>query len=215
MNKGQPIWEKIKEKAKIPDLVNLTENNYGECLVHGNETGTSTKYYEDSELLHCHKCDKTFDVIGVYKTINNIDRKTAIKDLAKEYNIKFEEHDNEYIETSKQIDDLFIDFMEKCHNNLNFQNRYFFLTMKRRGFTKQTVKDFKIGLFDNSIKEYLEETYSEELLQKAGFINKKGNWSYSKRIVFPYLDRNNKPKYFIYRLIDSDPDFNKNARAWD
>ncbi|HUS49144.1 MAG TPA: hypothetical protein VMZ91_03210, partial [Candidatus Paceibacterota bacterium] len=102
--------------------------------------------------------------------------------------------------------------MMKCHNNPKFQNKYAFIEMKKRGFIKETIENFKIGLFDGSIKKYMDTTYSKDDLQKAGFINKKGNWSFDKRIVYPYLDQNNKPKYFIYRLIDSKPDFNKEAK---
>ncbi|GAG76739.1 unnamed protein product, partial [marine sediment metagenome] len=37
-------------------------------------------------------------------------------------------------------------------------------------------------------------------------------WKWEKRIVYPYFDQNNYPKYFIYRLIDDEPDFNPNAK---
>lgn len=208
-----PIWVRIKEKVKIPDLIQL-ENNRCECLQSGNPTtnNPSCRYYNTDETLHCHKCQKTMDVIQVYAIINNLEHSEAIKSLAKQYNIPFGKVDREYIKKEKETHDLFQDFMIKCNTNPEFQNKYAPIEMKKRGFTKKTIERFKIGLFDDSIKSYMIATYSKELLLNAGFINRKGNWSFNKRIVYPYLDQNNNPKYFIYRLIDSEPDFNKNAK---
>ncbi len=165
-----------------------------------------------NEILYCHKCKKVMDVIEVYAILNNLERSEAINKLAKQYNIPFGKMDQKQIEIEKKVQYIFIDFMMKCHNNPIFQNKYVLIEMKKRGFTKETIENFKIGLFDGSIKKYMNATYSKDDLQKAGFINKKGNWSFDKRIVYPYLDQNNKPQYFIYRLIDSDPDFNKKAK---
>ncbi|HUS49143.1 MAG TPA: CHC2 zinc finger domain-containing protein [Candidatus Paceibacterota bacterium] len=96
------IWDQIKEKVKIPDLVQL-KNNRCECLQFGNTTTPSCQYYEDSETLHCHKCKKTMDVIEVYAVLNNIERSEAIKKLAKQYNIPFGNVDQKQIEIEKKV----------------------------------------------------------------------------------------------------------------
>ena len=206
-----PIWEKIKQKVNITDLVQL-ENGRCECLRFGNTSSPSCAYYPESETLHCHKCQKTMDVIEVYTILNNLEHSEAIKNLAKQYNIPFGKVDQEYIKKEKEIHDLFQDFMIKCNTNPEFQNKYTPIEIKKRGFTKEIIERFKIGLFDDSIEKYMNTTYSKELLLNAGFINRKGFWSFGKRIVYPYLDQNNNSKYFIYRLIDSEPDFNKKAK---
>lgn len=214
------IWDLIKEKVKIPDLVQL-EDNRCECLQFGNTTTPSCQYNDMNEILYCHKCKKTMDVIKVYAILNNLEHSEAIKTLAKQYDIPFGKVDEKHIKIEKEIQKLFQDFMEKCHNNSEFQNKYALIEMKKRGFTKETIETFKIGLFDDSIKDYMNITYSKELLQNAGFKDyskkdkeKKGKlyWKWGKRIVYPYLNQNNKPEYFIYRLIDSEPDFNENAK---
>ncbi len=204
------IWAKIKEKITIPDIITL-ENGRCECLRFGNTTTPSCQYNDSEDILYCHKCQNTMDVIQVYAIINNLDKPEAIKELVKQYKIDYGEYDEIYIKTEEEISEIFINFMEKCHKNLLDKELYEFVKNKR-DFTDKTMKVFKIGLFDNSIKKYINKTYSKEFLQNAGFLNEKGYWIFGKRIVYPYLDQNNKPKYFIYRLIDSEPDFRKKAK---
>jgi len=208
----KPIWDKIKEKIRIPDLINLDANNRCECLVSGNSESPSCEYYEDSEIVFCHKCQRTMDVIEVYAILNNMDRKTAIKELAIQNKIPFGKIDKKRLETEDLIYQIFKVFMEKCYNNPIFKKDYYQLEMRKRGFTKDTIEKYKIGLFDNSIRNLLESKYSKEILQKAGFVNQKENWNFSFRIVYPYLDHRGDPKYFIYRRIDENPDFAKSSK---
>jgi len=205
------IWIKIKEKITIPDIITL-ESGRCDCLFGQSVAGEnpSCQYNEFEDILFCHKCNKGMDVIQVYAIIHNLERSEAILELVKQLKIEFGEYDEKYIETEEKIHELFQDFMEKCHKNL-LDNEYYELIKNKRDFTDNIMKSFKIGLFDDSIKDYINKTYPKELLYNAGFKNKK-RWIFGKRIVYPYLDRNNNPCYFIYRLIDSEPDSKPNAK---
>ncbi|GAI64699.1 unnamed protein product, partial [marine sediment metagenome] len=215
------IWTKIKEKISIPDIITL-DNGRCECL-NGQEhpENPSCEYNESEDILYCHKCQTTMDVIQVYAIIYNLDKPEAIKELVKQYNIEYGEYDKEYIKTEKEIEELFQDFTKKCHKKLLNNKEYYESIKNRRDFTDNTMEASKIGLFDDSIKDYMDTTYSNKLLQNAGFKKhakkdkkKKGKlyWLCGKRFVYPYLDRKHNPYYFIYRLINSEPDFNKNAK---
>jgi len=216
------IWSKIKEKITIPDIISL-ENGRCECLLGQSITGEnpSCQYNELEDILFCHKCNKGMNVIQVYAIINNLNNSNAIKEIVKQYKIEFGEYDKKYIKTESEIEELFQNFMEKCHKKLINNKEHYESIKNRRDFTDNTMETFKIGLFDDSIKDYMETTYSNELLKNAGFKShskkdkeKKGKlfWKWGKRFVYPYLNRNHNPYYFIYRLIDSEPDFNKNAK---
>lgn len=218
------VWDLIREKVKIPDLINLDSDNHAICPFKGNTPpNRSFVYYPETESWSCFHPDcGGGTVIHLFQHLNGIPTyNEAIKNMAIQYKIPFGTVDQEQIEIEKEVHYIFIDFMVKCHNNPEFQNKYALIEMKKRGFTKKTLDNFNIGLFDNSIKKYMEKMYSNELLQNAGFKDfskkdkeKKGKlyWKIGKRIVYPYLDQNNAPQYFIYRLIDSEPDFNKKAK---
>lgn len=207
------IWTKIKEKISIPEIITL-ENGRCDCLFGQTVAGENPacQYNEFDDILYCHKCQTTMDVIQVYAISNNLERSEAIKELVKQLKIEFGKYDENYIKTEKEIDELFQDFMEKCHKNL-VNSKYYEVVKNKRDFTDNTMEMFKIGLFNDSIKEYIEKKYSKELLQNAGFVFKNSlKWNFGKRIVMPYLDRNDNPYYFIYRLIDSEPDDYPNSK---
>ncbi|MFX1503557.1 MAG: DUF5906 domain-containing protein, partial [Promethearchaeota archaeon] len=230
---GKPKEKRIKkcmtrdliiEKVKIPDLINLDSDNHCICPFKGNTPpNRSFVYYPYSETWCCFHPDcKGGDVIHLFQQLNNIfTYNEALYEMAKQYNISFGKVDKKYIERETEIHELFQDFMEKCHSNPEFQNKYKLIEMKKRGFTEETIERFKIGLFDDSIKEYLTSKYSEKLLYDAGFKDfsvkdkaKRGKlyWKWGKRIVYPYFDQNDNPRYFIYRVIDLEPDFAKNNK---
>ena len=210
----EKIWDKIKAKVSISDIYpNILKNNRGDCIFNApNQKSPSFIYYPENESWFCWQCRKGGDVIELYCHINNCDRKQAIKELAKEYKIPFDSKESKIeIETKIKIEVIFADFMIKCNNNLK-NSEYYDFVVKKRGFTEETMNEFFIGLFDDSIREYMEKTYNNEELTIAGFKSKKDYWIIGKRIVYPYLDTNGKPIYFIYRLIDSEPDFNEEAK---
>ena len=219
--KRKDIWTKIKEKVIIPDILNL-ENGRCECLNGQDHPENPSCQYNDSEdVLYCHRCQSTMDVIQVYAIINNLERSEAISELVKQYGIKFGKYDEAYIKTESEIDKSFKDFMKKCYTNLCNNKKLYSFVKENRGFSDRTMEVFNIGLFDDTIKEYMNKKYSNEILQKGGFkdFSKKDKkkvgklfWKFGKRIVYPYLNRNIVPKYFIYRLIDSEPDFNDKAK---
>nr|BDI55178.1 MAG: DnaG-like DNA primase [uncultured archaeon] len=208
------IWTKIKEKITIPEIITL-ENERCECLFGQSVAGENPacQYNSFDDILFCHKCQKTMDVIEVYAITNNLERPEAIKELVKQLKIEFGKYDEKYIETEEQIYKLFIDFMEKCHKNL-LDSEYYTSIKNKRGFTDKTMEMFKIGLFNDSIKKYINNTYSNKLLHNAGFKNyskkdkeKRGKLYWilrNDKIVYPYLDRNRAPRYFIYRKIDKE-----------
>jgi hypothetical protein len=204
-----PIWEKIKQKVSIPEIYpkTLNNNNRGDCCNHQNTKSASFQYYPETKSWSCYSCGVGGDVIKLYSYIHNLNQNHTIKEMCENYNIEFEAYDKEYYKTYEEIKEIFKEFMEKCHNNLNFKQDYKKDLMNRRGFTLETIELFKIGLFDDSIKKYIENKYPKKLLQETGFLSEKGNWIIGKRIIYPYLNQNNEPMYFIFRLIDFEPDF--------
>ena len=58
----------------------------------------------------------------------------------------------------------------------------------------------------------MKKKFDHQKLFDAGFLNGNLNWYIGKRIVYPYLNIKNEPVYFIYRLLDNEPDFREKAK---
>lgn len=204
------IWDKIKEKITIPDVHgSLDRQGRGECL-DGNTASPSFQYYNKSETFSCFNCGRHGDVIELYQWKKGLpDRSTAITELAKELGIPMNHEDATVIETKRTISTIFGDFLVKCHANLKINKTLWDREKKKRGFTDKAMEHFQIGLFDENIKSRMENAYNHAQLKAAGFLGntEKEGWIVGTRLVYPYLDRNDKPIYFIYRRIDDKPDF--------
>ena len=143
--------------------------------------------------------------------MNNISYPDALKELAKEYKIPINEEDKKTIKAREIIENVLSTFTELCHENL-LNSEYLEDLKDRRGFSEDIIKEYKIGLFDNSIKPKLKKMFNNAQLVYAGLLSKKEKWYFGKRIVYPYFSSSNEPNYFIFRLIDSEPDFMKKAK---
>jgi len=211
----KPIWDKIKETVFIPDIYPYPLDSYGKADCYFNPThpqkSPSFNYHSETETWYCWQCKKGGSIIELYAHLNNIDRRTAIVELAQKYNLYSESISQEEIDKKEKTSEILKDFCDKCYENLK-NSKYLEYEKNKRGFTTDNIEFFKIGLFDDTIKNYMDNKYSNEELIDAGLKNNKGNWAMGKRIVYPYLNINNEPIYFIYRLIDSEPDFRKDSK---
>lgn len=203
-----PIWEQIKQKVHIGSLVTLTGDEF-KCPHEGNKTGFSAQFYPHSSSWYCHKCKHGGDVITLYEVLNHIDRSEAMKLLAIQCGLTVSPRHQEYMENRQKVLQLYDEISLLFEAELqNYQNgKYIPLLMKERGFTKETILSKRIGLFTSSVKKKLLDTYPQSVLRMAGFLNPKMHFGFEHRIVFPYLDPNRKPTFFIYRALKDEPDF--------
>ncbi len=203
------IVKKIEAKISIPDLITL-EHNRAECPQHGNPTSgvPSFEYYESTNSWFCHKCNIGGGVLQLHAILNKITFTDSLFQLANQFKIPIKEESKKEVELREKIYNLWQTFSEMCYRNL-LDSKYYNFVMEKRGFIKETIKEFKIGYFNKSIRNYFNEKYSKSLLFNAGFTNDKNHWAFEERIVYPYKNISNQIRYFIFRLIDSSPDFNK------
>jgi len=210
-NETTPPWDIINDRFSITDLIHF-ENNRAECHL-GNTNTWSIEYYPSIDRAYCHKCRKIYDYIEWFAQENNYSRSEAIKEICKRENIPFGVKDDNYIENIKKIGDVFEKLVKFSHERLK-ETEFYEILKKERGFTDETIKMFKIGLYDNLVRNKLEKIPQEDLILAGvmGIDKKTGAayWNYTnklsdKRFIFPYLDQNNFPLYFIYRWIGDIP----------
>lgn len=199
----------IRNQVSIPSIFpNEISNGRAECK-DGNSSSGSFTYDSHKEEWGCFKCKNGGDVVNLYAHLHYMSYKEAMTQLALENNIALSEETKKQMERKHEVDEIHAFFCKLCEERIQKVKKgfYFDKVLKDRGFTKETMVEKRIGLFDSFIKQKMAEKYTKEDLQDAGFINKDGNYAYAKRIVYPYLNQNSRPTFFIFRVIKGEPDF--------
>ncbi len=138
----------------------------------------------------------------------------AITHVAKKYNIdiienitnkkKFEEksHIQKLYEVNSEFNEIFKSHLIKSQKTLDY--------LKKRGFDKNTIEKFEIGLGCNQNEQDLEKLKSKglnlDLIKELGIIIKNKNTSYNRfknRIIFPIHDGFGKISGFAGRIQES------------
>lgn len=213
------IWDEIKNQIKIRDIYPKTLNSRGrgECMLHANSESPSFQLYGDS--WYCFSCGKGGDVIHCYQHLHRKDRSTAIKEMAEQYGIESDDYDpveyREYLKNLHTQKQVFRIFTKLCYDEL-LSSEHYERIKQERGFTEETINTFKIGLYNQRVRDKLQRDFGDLTLVKYGFKkisddNRRANWIMGDRIVYPYFDNMDDPVYFIYRKIESEPDF-RNAK---
>ncbi|MHA1437823.1 MAG: phage/plasmid primase, P4 family [Promethearchaeota archaeon] len=185
----------------------------------------SPAFVTDGTVWFCHHqgCKKGGGIVEYYMHTEGLNKWEAVKRVAERFNLTIhEELTKREIEMKTQVEQSFKDFAEQCHRALK-QTPFYDDVKQRRNFTDDTMERFKIGLLIDEVKAFMEQRYSWDVLIEAGFmhvakewkrffdgdveITQVPRWKSGKRIVYPYLNRNGDPIYFIYRVIDSEPDW--------
>lgn len=228
INKNKPkshsfeeVVEMIKDKVKIPDLIELDYQNAAVCPFQGNSPGNkSFKYYPETESWCCFHSDEHSDctgghVIHLYMKTHKISFGEAAFEMCKEFNIEvtITEKTKEEIKMQANVEKAWETLSLLCQRQLLNNKELYDAVKQKRGFTIETMQQLRIGLFDNDIKNSMEDLFSKEILFEAGFLGKgKQNWITGRRIVYTYFGMNKKPIYFIFRLIPEKPDYAPNRK---
>ena len=205
----------IKEKVKVSDIFpHQIKNGRAECK-DGNSDSASFVSTDD-ENWFCFSCATKGglfkgDVITLYMHLHNLSFKEAIHEMCKEYDIALNPKQEKFIHNQNRINSILEDFCSKCEYQLHhLQNgKYLQMLKNERNFIDELIVSQRLGLFNSDVKNYLLDEYKTEELIQAGFIKPETKrFAFAKRFVYPYLDINNNPRYFIYGYLKNEPDFN-------
>ncbi|MBD3194618.1 MAG: hypothetical protein GF317_06145 [Candidatus Lokiarchaeota archaeon] len=206
------IIEELKNTLSISHIYpKRLRHNRGECALHENSSSPSFVYYPDKNSWHCFSCGVGGDVINLYAHIHNLTNSEAIKKLAKQEGISFSDEQKIYYRIQDNIKKVFEKVAYIAHTELK-DSKLYEKIKKQRGFTDDTMEMFKVGLYNKSIDTLIKEKLGEEALIKSGFLTEKGTNYFKKRVIYPYINQQGVPTYFIYRIVDADPDFMKDAK---
>ncbi len=211
--------EEIKRKTDIVGVVGqyvslkkMGRHHKGLCPFHAEKTPSFT-VNEEMGLYKCFGCGAGGDVIKFLMEIEGIDFRDALERLADKVGVKL---------LTKKFDGG--EQKQKLLEVLDLSARYYhwLLTaakpgeealkyLTERGISKKLIETFNIGFalpgWDNLINYLVnKKKYKEDLLERAGLINRRGNGSgyfdkFRGRIMFPLLDAGGKVVGFSGRIL--------------
>jgi len=222
--------DQLKEVIKITELakqlgIELNRSNKALCVFH-NEKTPSLSFNDEKGIFKCFSCDKSGDIIDLYKEIKQVDTGQAIKELAESVGLapathkggKFAVRGNFRDNTSQtqkkpttsenkgQYSKIYEELVCLCVGLDEESEKY--LKSDKRGLTDETIKRFLLC----SVKDYaktnqlLKEKFSLDELKQAGIMNDNGNLLFFKhRLLIPFFNDSgdNRIVFIQGRLLDN------------
>ncbi len=221
-NKGYPAdWlYQLKQKNNIVSIIGRyihlekKGGKYWTCCPFHNEKTPSFTVSEDEGFFYCFGCKESGDVISFVQKYESCDFSQAVELLAKNANMEVPQFSLEPESSEKKktrermlklLDLTYKHYQENLYKNNAKQAQEY---IKRRGFTRKELDDFKIGYSDgwSELIDYLRLqgfTYKEML--DAGVAQVKNNKYYDVlggRLVFPIFNAFDECVGFSARILE-------------
>lgn len=212
-NKGYPIeWlSELKEKNNIVSIIGKNvrlERKGGKfwaCCPFHNEKTPSFTVSEDEGFFYCFGCKESGDVISYIQKYESCDFQEAVAILAKNAGMEVPEFkgDKDAVE-KKEIKERVLKLLD--HTYKHYQKNLYTSRakpaqeyIKKRGFTRKELEDFKLGYSINwtdLIEELRRNGFTYKEMLDAGVVqvnrNEEGRESYydvmAERLVFPIFN---------------------------
>lgn len=218
--------EEIKAKLSIVDLasqyVELKKagRNYKGLSPFKQEKTPSFVVSPEKEIAFCFATQQGGDIFAFYQLMENVDFPTAMRDLAEKTGVKLTESQLTVSPEKKEkkhnlvsVHEDVAKFYEKnLHDSKDGEKVLTYL--EKRGLTKDTIKEFRLGFapdsYDETYKYLLSKGYDKAVLVESGIASTKDT-DYEKifdrfrlRLMFPIFDKNGKIIAFGGRALKND-----------
>ncbi|MCQ2574490.1 MAG: DNA primase [Alphaproteobacteria bacterium] len=185
-------------------------NNYWGCCPFHNEKTPSFSISEEKGYYHCFGCGEHGDIISFVMKTENVDFKTAIKELADLAGLKLPEVKQK---TSEQIEleQTYIkitDDAAKIYQDLLYteSGKDALDYIKKRGFSDEMIKKYRIGYApkNNIISSKFSDIKKEKLIS-TGLV-REGDYGlydfFRHKLMFPIFNAHNQIVAFSGRSLD-------------
>ena len=214
--------DELRQRLSIVDIISrrvpLTKKgqNYWGCCPFHNEKTPSFSVSEDKGFYHCFGCGEHGDIISFTMKSENIDFKTAIKELADIAGLKVPDYKPKDPETQAR-EDSYIQITDKAASI--YQQKLFepvgahaLEYIKKRGFTDDMIKKYRIGYAPKSgIISGTFTNIKQDALIATG-LTRRGDYGlydfFRDKLMFPIFNTHNQVVAFSGRSLDgSEPKY--------
>lgn len=226
-NKGYPsdwLYE-LKQKNNIVSVIgkyirlDRKGGKYWACCPFHNEKTPSFTVSEDEGFFYCFGCKEHGDVISFIQKYESCDFQEAISILAKNVGMEVPEfHGEKDVAEKKQLKERVLKLLE--HTYKHYQKNLYTQHakpaqeyIKKRGFSRRELEDFKLGYSINwtdLVEELRRQGYTYKEMLEAGVVQSKqgegGKGSYydvmAGRLTFPIFNAFNECVGFSARVLE-------------
>jgi len=214
--------DELRARLSLVDVVSrrisLTKkgNNYWGCCPFHNEKTPSFSVSEEKGFYHCFGCGEHGDIISFTMKTENVDFKTAIKELADLAGLKLPEtkqKSQEQIETEETYIKI-TDNAAKIYQDLLYTDsgKIALEYIKKRGFSDEMIKKYRIGYApkNNIISSKFSDIKKDKLIS-TGLV-REGDYGlydfFRDKLMFPIFNAHNQIVAFSGRSLDgSEPKY--------
>ena len=214
--------DELRQRLSIVDVVArrvpLTKKgqNYWGCCPFHNEKTPSFSVSEDKGFYHCFGCGEHGDIISFTMKSENVDFKTAIKELADMAGLKVPDYKPKDSATLAR-EESYVQITDRAA--LIYQQKLFepcgavaLEYIKKRGFTDDMIKKYRIGYAPkNSIISGTFTNLKQDALIATGLV-RRGDYGlydfFRDKLMFPIFNAHNQIVAFSGRSLDgSEPKY--------
>ena len=214
--------DELRQRLSIVDVISrrvpLTKKgqNYWGCCPFHNEKTPSFSVSEDKGFYHCFGCGEHGDIISFTMKSENVDFKTAIKELADMAGLKVPDYKpRDPAQVAREETYVIItDNAAKLYQQKLFEEcgAHALEYIKKRGFTDDMIKKYRIGYApkNNIISGTFTSAKSETLIS-TGLV-RRGDYGlydfFRDKLMFPIFNAHNQIVAFSGRSLDgSEPKY--------
>lgn len=166
----------------------------------------------DKNIWHDFSSNKGGDIFSFIMEVEGMDFRGSLEHLARKAGVDLSMYQTKGRFTAQRKKELFeITRLATAYyqHSLLRNPRALEYVFKKRGFTKQTVADFRIGYAPDQGKALVQflakKGYSKKDLSEAGLTNRFGSDLFRGRMIVPLLDESGQAIGFTGRIIADDP----------
>jgi DNA primase len=209
--------EEIKDRLDVSEVVGAYvqlkpsgSNLKGLCPFH-NEHTPSFMVNNEKRIWHCFGCSEGGDIFTFVQKVEGLDFAQSLENLARKAGVSLEEKAGDRTSTKLKeklydINELAAKYYQQAFTKSSKAQEY---VIKKRGFNKQAVVDFRIGYApsnsDGLYRFLSRHGYGDSEIVKAGLMRRYRDSNmdlFRNRVMFPFLDSMGRVVGFTGRILD-------------
>ncbi|MDM8553494.1 CHC2 zinc finger domain-containing protein [Desulfococcaceae bacterium HSG7] len=165
------------------------------------------RYSEKTQLYKCFSCDTGGDVIDLQKRFKKCDFKTALQEIAEEFNVSIpiETATHEAKSKESKVLDAALAYCQKNNKHAGAYLRY----LATRRYHEPIIKSFGVGYVGNGngLLDHLLNKFDKDALLESGLVRENKNGKlydfFRNQVLFPFYDDNQNIVHIKGKGIDS------------
>lgn len=212
MDSVEEIKQRLSASEVVGSYVQLKpsgRNHRGLCPFHHEKT-PSFMVSDEKGIWHCFGCSEGGDIFGFVMKMEGLDFRGALEHLARKAGVVIEEHAaNQPAAKAKEQLYQVLELATKYYQAALAKQPTALNYLQKRGFSEQTIKDFRLGFAPTSgqdlVKFLTSRGAKDATMVAAGLMRQTGSRKsdlFRNRILVPLVDSQDRVVGFTGRVLD-------------